>query len=139
MVIFFFFYSSHPPSSSGEDALLPKAPFFSVCLLVLSACCAVGVWYHEECRSKFGVRGFDVITYQWLDCRFVKSLPQFIETTFLRTSQRRFFWHDNDSLSTNKRSTQQYTPTCSHTNALSFSLAHSHIPTQIMNQLLITA
>lgn len=68
-----------------------KRCFLSMCLLVLSACSAVGDWYHEECRSKFGVRGFDVITYQWLDCRFVKPLPQFIEVTFLQTSQRRFF------------------------------------------------
>lgn len=67
-----------------------KRCFLSMCLLVLSACSAVGVWYHEECRSKFGVRRSDVITYQWLGCRFVKSLPQFIEVTFLQTSQRRF-------------------------------------------------
>lgn len=52
-----FFSRSSYPSCSGADVLLPKALFFSVRLLVLSAGSAVEDWYHKECRSKFGLEG----------------------------------------------------------------------------------
>lgn len=73
-----FSHFSHPSSCFGEEVLPPKALLFSVCLLVLSACGNVGVWYHEEGRSKFGLKGFDATSYQWLDFRFVKVFSCFI-------------------------------------------------------------
>lgn len=138
---FFFFHSSHPSSYCGEDVLLPKALLSSQCLPVLSACIAVGVWYHEECRSKFGLKGLDARMYQWHDCRFVKSLPDSFNQ-LSRKLHKGDIWHDKASLSMNKSPIQQRTPTRSHAHththtytlclSFFFSLAHSHIPTQTL-------
>ena len=153
----FFFHSSHPSSYCGEDVLLPKALLSSLCLPVLSACTAVGVWYHEECRSKFGLKGLDARMYQWHDCRFVKSLPDSFNQ-LSRKLHKGDIWHDKASLSMNKSPIQQRTPTRSHAHShthththtrthtyihtlslflfLSRTLTHTH--TNIVNQLLIT-
>lgn len=114
-----FFHSSHP--SCCGDVLLPKALFSSVCLLVLSACSAVGVWYHEECRSKFGLKGLDTTMSQWHDCRFVKSLPDSFNQLSCKL-HKGDIWQDRVSLSVNKSPLQQYTR----------SLPLSHIPTQTL-------
>lgn len=128
----YLFFIPHPSSCSGEDVFLPKVLFSSVCLLVLSVCSAVGVWYHEECRSKFGLKGFNTIMYQWHDCRFVKTLPDSFNQLSCKL-HKGDIWQDKVSLSVNKSPIQQYTPTCLHTDSL------SHTLTNITIQLLITA
>ena len=122
-----FFFFIHCSSCSGGDVAysLPKALFSSVCLLVLSAGSAVGVWYHEECRSKFGLKGFDAIMYQWPDCRFVKSLCPIHLTNFLANFTKGDIWHDKASLSMNKSPhTTMHTHMLAYT--LSLSLSHAH-------------
>lgn len=75
-----FFFHSPYPSCSGADVLLPKALFFSVRLLVLSASSAVEDWYHKECRSKFGLEGPATAAHQWLSgCTFVNTLTAFLQ------------------------------------------------------------
>lgn len=126
--------SSHP--SCCWDVLHPKALFSSVVLLVLSACGVVGVWYHEECRSKFGLKGPDTAMYQWRDCRFVKSLPNSFNQLSCKL-HKRDTWQDRAGLSVNKRP-MQTTTTLARSLVLFHSHTVTHTHTNIMNQLLIT-
>lgn len=119
-----FFHSSHPSSCSGEDVVLPKALFSSVCLLVLSACSAVGVWYHEECRSKFGLKGLGAIMYQWHDCRFVKPLPDSFNQLSCKL-HKGDIWHDKVRFVHEQKPHRTiHTHMLAHT--LSLSLSHTH-------------
>lgn len=108
-------HSSHP--SCCGDVLRPKALFSSAGLLVLSACSAVGVWYHEECRSKFGLKGPDTTMYQWRGCRFVKSLPDSFNQQSCKL-HKRDIWQHRAGLCVNKRPMQ--------TTMLARSLSRSH-------------
>lgn len=128
-------HSSHP--SCCGDVLRPKALFSSAGLLVLSACSAVGVWYHEECRSKSGLKGPDTTMYQWHDCRFVKSLRDSFNQ-LSRKLHRRDIWQDRAVFCPGTKDPCKQQCSLARRLALFHSHTVTHTHTNIMNQLLIT-
>ena len=122
-----FFHSSHHPSCSGEDVVLPKALFSSECLLVLSACSTLGVWYHEA------------IMYRWLDCQFVQFLHN--SCSQLCKLHKGDIYNDKVSLTRTKTLIEQKPHTTIPTPMLAQTLSlHTLTHTNTnMNQLLITA
>ncbi len=132
--LFLFFHSSYSSSCSGEVVLLPKVLFSSVRVLVLSACNAVGVWYHEECRSKFGLKGSEAIMCQWQDCGFVKSQPDPFNQLTCQLHNGDIWLIKSVCPWTKAPYNNIYTHMCTHTHTHTHSHTntHSHIPTQTL-------